>query len=103
MLSPFPWLAEHETGISLHIIVVPGSSRSEVIGPHGDRLKIALKAPPVDGKANKELLNLLSKFMGIPGKSLHILHGKNNRRKTILLGTLSLQQSIKIIQQVLKA
>ena len=102
MHSPFPWLAEHEKGISLQVIVVPRSSRSGIIGPHGDRLKIALKAPPVYGKANQELLNLLRKVLGIPGTSLHILHGENNRRKTILLKTLSMQDTIKSIQQALK-
>ena len=102
MDSPFPWLAEHEKGISLELIVVPRSSRSEIIGPHGDRLKVALKAPPVDGKANRELLKLLSKLMGVPQKSLRVLHGESSRRKTVLQSTLSLQQSIGTIQRTLK-
>ena len=102
MHSPFPWLAERDENISLDVIVVPGSSRSRIIGPHGDRLKIALKAPPMDGKANRELLSLLAKVLEVPGKNLRILHGENNRRKTVLVGALSLQKSIKIIQQALK-
>ena len=73
-----------------------------IIGPYGDRLKIALKAPPMDGKANRELLSLLAKVLEVPGKNLRILRGENNRRKTVLVGALSLQKSIKIIQQALK-
>ena len=103
MNSPFPWLAEHEKGISLELTVVPRSSRSEIIGPHAERLKVALKAPPLDGKANRELLMLLSKFMGVPRRTLLILHGENTRRKTVLQSTLTLPESIETIQQALKA
>lgn len=64
--------------------IQPGASKNEVAGAHGDRMKIRIKAPPVDGKANKELIAFLSKVMGVPKGSLSILRGLSSKQKDVL-------------------
>ena len=48
-------------------------------------LKIALRAPPVEGKANKELLSLLASAMGLPRAKVQLKAGASARRKRVLL------------------
>lgn len=54
-------------------------------GTHSDRLKIRITAPPVDGKANKHLIALLSKWFGTAKGNISILRGETGRQKTLLI------------------
>jgi uncharacterized protein (TIGR00251 family) len=67
----------------LHILVQPRASRSEIVGPHGDALKVRLTAPPVDGAANEELIRFLAKEFGVPQRAIEIVAGLSSRRKTV--------------------
>lgn len=71
------------TDTLLHILVQPRASRSEIVGPHGDMLKVRLAAPPVDGAANEELVRFLAKEFGVPQRAIEIVAGLSSRRKTI--------------------
>ena len=73
------------TSLLLHILVQPRASRSEIVGPHGDMLKVRLAAPPVDGAANEELVRFLAKEFGVPQRAIEIVAGLSSRRKTIRL------------------
>ena len=82
-----PWLREEHTGATVALIlalhVQPGAKRTEVAGTHGDALKIRLAAPPVDGKANAELLRFLADAFGVPRHAVTLLRGESSRRKTV--------------------
>lgn len=78
------WLRSKEEGVfvlSLH--VQPGAKRTAVVGPYGEKLKIALAAPPVDGKANQALLQFLAKALGVPKTSVTLVSGETNREKRV--------------------
>ena len=68
---------------SLLIHVQPRASRTEVVGWHGDAVKIRLKAPPVDGAANEELIRFLSKAIGVSRQDIQITSGHTARRKRV--------------------
>lgn len=68
----------------LAVRVTPKSARSRIVGEVDGELKIALHAPPAEGRANAELLHLLSKTFGIPKSRLAILSGETSRTKRIL-------------------
>ena len=68
-------ISEKPEGCLLKCWIQPRSSRNAVIGIHGDALKIALTAPPVDGKANKELLKFLAKYFKLPKGGIQIATG----------------------------
>jgi uncharacterized protein (TIGR00251 family) len=63
--------------------VQPRASKTELVGFHGDAIKIRIKAPPVDGAANKELIRFLSKALGISKTSIRIATGETSRRKHV--------------------
>jgi len=67
--------------------VQPGARRTEVSGTHGEegalRLVIRLAAPPVDGKANAELLRFLAAAFGVPLRQVHLVRGATSRQKSV--------------------
>ena len=73
----------------INIKVEPRSSRSEIVGPYGDGIKVKLTSPPVDGKANKELVNLLAKELKIPKKDIEIISGQSSKNKVVRIIGLS--------------
>jgi uncharacterized protein len=76
---------ETPQGIVIKIYVQPRSSRNKIVGLHGDALKIAIQAPPVDDAANRMCIEFLSKFLSLPRSAIAILSGHTSRMKRILL------------------
>lgn len=78
--------------VELDVHAVPKSSR-DAIGPvHGDRLKLHVKAPPVDGEANAALIRLLAKTLGLPRDAIEISAGATGKRKTVRIRGRSLDE-----------
>ena len=71
------------TDLILHCHIQPGARRSELAGEHGERLKIRLQAPPVEGKANAELMRFLSKLFAVPRRAVSIESGDLSRQKRV--------------------
>ena len=67
--------------MELRVKIVPGASRSEIVGPLGDRLKIRIAAPAQDGKANQALLLLIASWLGT--KNVELITGHGNPEKTV--------------------
>ena len=70
-------------GCTLRCRVQPGASRSSVVGAYGEEVKIALQAPPVDGKANAALCKMLAELCGISKGLVAIRSGETNRSKVV--------------------
>ena len=79
------WIKPVDQGILFKIVVQPRAAKTEIIGLHGDALKIKLTAPPVDGAANKMVIALLAKCLAIPKSRLEIKTGSTGRHKQILV------------------
>ncbi|WP_413289930.1 DUF167 domain-containing protein [Bdellovibrio sp. HCB337] len=82
-------ITKTERGCRLSLFVQPKSSKNEIIGPHNGALKIKITAPPVDGKANAELVDFLSEILGIPKRQIEILKGETGRNKSVEIFGLS--------------
>ena len=67
----------------IKVYVQPRAARSEVVGMHGDAIKIRLAAPPVDGAANDELIRFVAKSLGVPQRNVALVGGQTSRTKTI--------------------
>ncbi|WP_461520374.1 DUF167 family protein [Porticoccus sp.] len=82
-------MSEHyqwqQSQLLLHCLLQPRSSKNEIVGIQGDRLKIRITAPPVDGKANQHLVALLSKWFGAPKSAITIVRGETGRQKTVAI------------------
>lgn len=63
--------------------VQPKASRQQVVKGPGEKLKVCLKASPVDGKANSELVCILAKYFNVSKSCVRIITGKQSRNKVI--------------------
>lgn len=90
MTAAAPWLRESGDAVAIELLVQPRASRPKVGPPHGNRLKLAVTAPPVDGEANAAVIELLAEVLGLPRGALEVAGGASSRRKTIRVRGLSL-------------
>jgi len=79
------WARWRVNELVLALRVQPGARRTAIAGEHGQRLKIALHAPPVDGKANEELLRFLCSELGLRRGQLRLLAGTTSREKSVAI------------------
>jgi len=63
--------------------VQPRAAQTEVVGMHGDAVKIRLKAPPVDGAANEELVRFLAERLGVARADVSLVSGETARAKRL--------------------
>jgi len=70
-------------GCTLAVRLHPGARKNSVTGVHAEALKIALTAPPVDGKANEALIEFLAETLRLPRARITIVAGLTSRSKTI--------------------
>jgi uncharacterized protein (TIGR00251 family) len=69
--------------VELKIKVVPNASKSEIMGWVGDSLKIRIQAVPEDGKANKALIEFLSRKFNLSRRSVELVAGETSREKRV--------------------
>jgi len=77
-------LKDTQNGLVLVIRISPNSSKNEIITT-GEIIKIKITAQPVENKANKALINFLSKYLKIPKTAIEIIKGETSKDKTILI------------------
>ena len=80
----------------LFVSIIPNASRNEIVGWVGEALKIKIAAPPVEGKANKELIHFLAKIFDLRPADLRIVSGETSRKKKIEI--LDLKNPIKAVE-----
>ncbi len=83
--APLPYLGAHREGTVIQIRLQPRARRPGLLGQVGDRLKIAVSGPPVDGKANAELCRLLADHLGVAKSAVLIVQGETSREKAVLV------------------
>lgn len=77
------WLRTSGEGVLLTLHIQPGAKRTEVVGLHGEALKLRLAAPPTDGKANEALIVYLAEKLDIPKSRLTLASGQTSRSKRV--------------------
>ena len=81
-MSHYAW---HQDTLILSCVIQPKAKSDEVVGPHNNALKIRINAPPIDGKANRHLIDYLSKQFGVPKSSVKIMKGAGSREKSVAI------------------
>jgi uncharacterized protein len=76
-------------GIELRVKVVPGASRTRLVGPLGDALRVAVAAPPEGGKANAALVKLLAELLAVKRSEITIVSGHTNQLKRVAVAGLT--------------
>jgi uncharacterized protein len=74
---------------TLHIHVVPNAKIDKVVGERGGAIKIKLRAPAVEGKANSALISFLADELNISQRAIVLQHGQRSRDKVIRIGGLT--------------
>ncbi len=88
------YLATQRDGrLRLEVWAQPGAKRTEIAGLHGDRLKIRLKSPPLDGRANQELIRFLSETLALPPRAIELVAGEAGRQKSLVLTGIALAEA----------
>jgi uncharacterized protein (TIGR00251 family) len=72
--------------LTLTLHVQPNARRSEIVGLHGDALKVKIAAPANENKANAELIAFLSGALEVSRAAVAIRHGATGRRKVVEIG-----------------
>jgi len=75
--------------VLIDVKVVPGASRSRVMGLLGDRIKVAISAAPEKGRANAELVKLIATGCGVQTRSVTVERGSTSPQKTLRVRSVS--------------
>ncbi len=78
-------LTETADGVIVNVRAAPRSSRAGLDGMVGDALKVRIRSAPVDGKANKELIEVLADAFGLPKSAVEFKSGETSKTKRLLL------------------
>lgn len=76
-------VTEKDSAVTFKIRVQPRASKTEVVGEHGDALKIRIASPPVDGKANEEVRKFFARLLDVQTNAVEIIAGDSSRDKVI--------------------
>jgi len=91
-------LRETGKGVSFAVKVHPRARRNAITGEVGEAIKLALTAPPVDGKANQAVIEFFAHLFEIPRSSVTITSGLTSRLKVVLIGGLNAGQVSKKLE-----
>jgi uncharacterized protein (TIGR00251 family) len=83
---------ESSKGVSFAVKVQPRAKKNAITGNVGDALKLALTAPPVEGKANQAVIEFFAGFFEIPRSSVSIASGETSRNKLVRVNGISAQR-----------
>jgi uncharacterized protein len=86
-------IRESAGGVTFAVKVHPRAKKDAITGEIGNALKIALNAPPVDGKANDACIRFLAEILRVPRSSVTIAAGETNRNKLIRVAGVSPAQA----------
>lgn len=84
-------------GAVLVVRAAPRSSRSGIDGVFGDALRVRIRCAPVDGKANKELVETLAGVFSLPKSRVRLIGGATSKNKRVLLAGLDVEEARKVV------
>ncbi len=79
------WYLYEQGVLTLNLHVQPKASKDEWAGLHGDRLKLRIKAPPIDGRANQHLLKFIADEFGVSKSACTLISGESGRESALPL------------------
>lgn len=74
---------ESNGAVTFAVKVIPRASKNQIAGVEGEAIKIRLRAPPVDGQANKALIEFLADALNLPRANIEIVTGQTSRHKIV--------------------
>ncbi len=90
-------LTESKEGVLVSVKVIPNASRNKVMYVKDGNLVVKVSSPPLDGKANKSLVQVLSSFFDVKKKDVLLLKGEKSRKKQVLIKGIDKEKASKAI------
>ncbi len=90
-------IKEVKDGIVISVKVQPNASKDMVVGEHADQLKIAVTVAPEKGKANKAVIKVLAKWLGVKNSDIQIISGETSRDKKVFIRNINEQDFNRVI------
>lgn len=81
--SNMNWLVAAKDGCVITVKVTPRAAKSEIVGAEAEWLRVRVKAPPVDGKANAALIAFFADLFNLPKKNVSVVAGQTARLKRV--------------------
>jgi len=86
-----------EGGVTLAVRAQPGARKTSIVGIYGEgenaQLKIAVQAPPIEGRANSALIEFLSRLFSVPKSAVELINGELSRSKVFLIRGVLMEQA----------
>lgn len=99
-------LRDHPDGCTLAVRVQPGAKKTAIVGIYGEganaAVKIAVHAPPIEGRANEALIAFLAEVFGLPRSAVSIAHGQTGRSKWVTLQGINAAQALASLEMQLR-
>ncbi len=84
-----PWVRASKGGATIEAFVRPRAAKDGLAGVHGTGLRVKVKAPPVEGRANRAVEDLFAGILGLPRAAVRVVTGESSRHKTIRVDGMS--------------
>ena len=85
-------ISQHAEGATVAVRAQPGARKNAILGEHAGALKVAVTAPPEDGRANLALLEVLRDWLGVKRSQVELVGGASSRNKVFLVRGVSIEQ-----------
>jgi len=92
---------QSDDGILVNLKIVPNSSKNDIV-PEEEFIKVKITAQPIEGKANKALIEFLSKKFKLPKTSIEIIKGETTKEKTLFFRTTDAEKQSLIVSSLTK-
>jgi uncharacterized protein (TIGR00251 family) len=79
-------------GATFQVKVQPRAKKNAIVGEVGEALKLALTAPPIEGRANQACIAFLAELLNVPRSSVTIATGQSSRNKVIRVAGMTAKQ-----------
>ena len=93
--------ADRDNGVVVYIHVQPRAAKNAFAGIHDGAVKLRITAPPVDGKANALIVEILAKMFHVPKTAVTLASGQQSRRKRFRVAGISYDAALKILETML--
>ena len=94
------------SGVTLAVRAQPGAKKTAITGVYGEspaaQLKIAVHAPPLEGRANQALIAFLAETFGLPKNAVELVSGELSRSKVIMLRGVTAEKAKKTLDDLLQ-
>lgn len=81
------------TGCTVELKTIPNAPRDEIVGWLGAALKVKVRAPALEGRANDALLDFLARELGVPRRAVALIRGDKSRHKVVRIAGLTLPEA----------